>query len=247
MLKLVSQKVNHICHFIANSENVQLLSHMLLARACIVCEKENHQAVCFRCVGRLEGLKINPETSCPVCAMPSQSGLTCGQCMLSPPPFDATMACFYYAEPMDQIILRYKYNKKLWMVKWFSDCLLETIDQQRLPDLIIPVPLHDLRIKQRGYNQAFEIVKRINRQLNVQIAYDILIKTVDQTPQQQLSRSKRLTNPVNTMTCTTDIAGKTVALVDDVMTTGATLSEAARVLKKAGAAKVMNWVIARTR
>ena len=246
MVKSALKKVNDFTYFIASSPNIQLFSHMLFSHACIVCEAESKVLVCVRCEKLVTALRVDKEKSCPVCAMPVQVNRVCGQCLSNKPSFDRTVSAFFYKPPIAHVISKYKYNAKLWTVKWLSEELLKVASDERRPDIIFPVPLSAFRIKERGYNQSWEIAKRLAKSLNCFAVPDGLIRIRDFQPQQQLSRRKRLLNPKGGFACHWDVVGKQVAVVDDVMTTGATVSEIANVLKKAGAAGVVVWVVART-
>ena len=112
-------------------------------------------------------------------------------------------------------------------------------------DLIVPVPLSPQRLRSRGFNQAMEIARPLSRALKIPFAHDLLFRCRDTVPQSQLPWRARHRNVAHAFECRADLAGKHIIVVDDVMTTGATLDAVARTLKDHGAHRVTNWVAAR--
>ena len=113
-------------------------------------------------------------------------------------------------------------------------------------DLVVPVPLHDARLRERGYNQSMEIARGIASRLDLPLAAEAMARVRDTAAQLELPWKARRENVRGAFSCRQSLDGKTIAVVDDVMTTGATLAEVAATLKKFGAARVVNWVVART-
>lgn len=145
----------------------------------------------------------------------------------------------------------YKFNENLALTALFADTLAETIrrhstaNQQALPDRVIALPLARKRLAERGFNQAAVLAQRVARKLTLSYVPHGLLKVRDTPPQAGLNREARLKNVRGAFDCGESLSGQHIAVVDDVMTTGATLSEAAKVLKKAGARLVSAWVVAR--
>jgi ComF family protein len=198
----------------------------------------NIHAVCRAC---LNELPWHPKTSCPQCGLMSDGGL-CGRCISAPPDFDATYSVFLYDFPIDAMMLRYKYGEMLMICAFFGQMLSEKVTANSI-DLIIPMPMHPARIKERGFNQALEIAKVFGKE---KLDYRSAIRQKLTPPQASLPLKDRVKNIKGAFKIETDLTGKRIAIVDDVMTTGASLNELAKTLKKAGASHVECWVIART-
>lgn len=171
-------------------------------------------------------------------------GQICGACLSHPPHYDATTALWRYEFPIDRMIHALKYGERLAIAAWFGRKLAEELANQK-PDLLLPMPLHPQRLSDRGFNQAVEITRTISKHLQLPWAGDVLQRTRDTAPQTDLPIEERARNVKDAFVCMGNLSGKTVVVVDDVMTTGATLNETAAAIKKAGAARVENWVVAR--
>ena len=207
-------------------------------------------AVCMAC---LNDLPWHPATTCPQCGLASSgTGLNrtvCGNCISSPPDFDATHAVFLYQFPIDAMMQRYKYGNSLNIGDSFGRFLSEKINSEthlKNIDLIMPMPMHPARIKQRGFNQALEIAKVLAKNNPEKLDYKSVIRQKLTPPQASLPLKQRVKNIKGAFRVTNDLTGKRIAIVDDVMTSGASLNELAKTLKKAGAEHVECWVIART-
>jgi ComF family protein len=163
------------------------------------------------------------------------------------PAFDATVAAFVYAFPVDELIQSLKYRGRLALAEWAAYALSAALTAPTVrPDLLVAMPLSRARQRERGYNQALEIARLVARQTRVPLLPSAVTRIKDAPPQATLPWKQRAKNIRGAFTCAHDLQGKAVAVVDDVMTTGASLDELARTLKRAGAARVENWVVART-
>lgn len=174
--------------------------------------------------------------------------LLCGKCIAEPPHFDRTISAFRYAYPLDRLVQAYKFRAHLSLLPLFADALIHAIqqhDSQPLPDLVLPLPLAPKRLAERGFNQSAVLAEKIASRLAVKFESRGMLRLRETPPQSGLNREARLKNVRGAFDCAKPLAGMRVAIVDDVMTTGATLSEAARALKRAGAKEVSAWVIAR--
>jgi ComF family protein len=169
----------------------------------------------------------------------------CGACLKNPPAFDRTLAVYQYAFPASVLVQQLKYGGELALAPWLADRLVEALASAVRPDLIIPMPLHENRLKERGFNQAALLASRLSDQLDVALDLHNTRRVRDTRPQVDLPLKHRRGNMRNAFACDLDLTGKHVALVDDVMTSGASLNELAKVVKRAGAAEVSVWVIAR--
>ena len=190
-------------------------------------------------------------SACPVCALPTSGGSVCGHCLSDPPPFDATIAAFSYTFPIDRLIHSLKYQGRLALAEWCADAILARRDSANVavsprPHRLVALPLAVERQRERGYNQALEIARVIGRRTGIPVLARGLSRVRATPPQAALPWTERAKNVRGAFACDLDLSGLTVALVDDVMTTGASLAEAAKILKDSGAASVKNWVVART-
>ncbi|MGF2530351.1 ComF family protein, partial [Ralstonia pseudosolanacearum] len=174
----------------------------------------------------------------------------CPACLAGAPDFDATVVIADYAWPLDHLVTGLKFRAQLPLAAWLAERLADALlaAPGTLPELLLPVPLSMPRLRTRGYNQAWEVARRLGPQLGIAAIPDGLRRLRDSPAQSTLDRDERLANlqgafDVPDPAC---ITGRHIGVVDDVMTTGATLSEIATQLKRAGAARVTNCVALRT-
>ncbi|MDR1854062.1 MAG: ComF family protein [Azoarcus sp.] len=194
------------------------------------------------CAACAEDLPRHDDSACPRCALPTACGEVCGDCRREPPAFDATRAAFDYAFPLDVLVKRLKYGHRLAMADFFAAALGET----PAVDLILPMPLHPRRLRERGFNQAVEIARPLARAAALPLELAGVARVRDTPPQARLDLEARLANLRDAFACRRRLDGLRVAVVDDVMTTGASLDALARCLKENGAKEVTNLVVART-
>jgi ComF family protein len=170
----------------------------------------------------------------------------CGNCIADPPAFDATIVAFRYAFPLDKLIQALKFSARLDLATRLAMPLATAMAPWRQSfDLLLAVPLSRQRLGRRGFDQGEMIARAVAGQLDIAHRFEALVKTRDTSPQSGLDRKGRVKNVRGAYACTTALTGLSIALVDDVMTTGATLCEAAGVMKRAGAARVTACVLAR--
>ena len=158
----------------------------------------------------------------------------------------ASRAAFTYAFPIDALIQALKYGGQLALAGWFAHELLKRLGQPSGVDLIVPLPLHPARMAERGFNQAAEIAKALARESGIAMDAHIAKRLRNTAAQTGLPWREREANMRQAFGCERELSGLSIAVIDDVMTTGATLNEFARTLKQSGAARVENWVVART-
>lgn len=183
-------------------------------------------------------------SACPVCAAPGANAV-CGECLRHPPAFERTSAALDYTFPVDKLIQAYKYRHQLALARLFGALLSDAVRAQAPPHRILPLPLHPARLRERGFNQAHEIAKRIGKDIGVPLAPRLARRVVNTASQATLDWDARKKNMRGAFACDEHLDGQHIAVVDDVMTSGATLNEAAKTLKHAGAAQVSLWVVAR--
>ena len=186
--------------------------------------------------------------ACPVCALPTPDAQVCGTCLAEPPAFDATVAAYAYAFPVDRLVQAFKYQGRLALAEWCAIAILAVRARRNAtpPQRLIALPLSAARQRERGYNQAAEIARQLAAQTRAPLVTRGVRRIRATPPQATLPWPERARNVRDAFACDVDLTGLDVAVVDDVMTTGATLAEFARTLKSAGAARVENWVVART-
>ena len=220
------------------------LSRNLLAWTggdCLLCgEESGPELLCAACAAELPALAEH----CPQCALPNPAGAVCGSCLDRPPHYDRTLALWRYEFPCDRLVQALKYRARLALAGFFA----RNLASRPIPevDLIVPMPLHPKRLAERGFNQALEIARGFARHLGRPIEPRGVLRVKDTPPQTELPYEERAKNVRGAFLCKLDLSGASVGVVDDVMTTGATLNELARALKRAGATRVENFVIART-
>lgn len=207
--------------------------------------------VCEPCITRF----AQPARRCSGCALILKAGIPedikrCGACVVMPPPLDECLASVSYAYPWNHCVTSYKFGNDPAWARTFALLLKSTpwiepaIDQA---NMLIPVPLSTSRLQHRGYNQALELCKCLSRE---KTDARFLLRIKDTLTQSTLSRTERLQNVKAAFAVEPlrerELQGKRVVLVDDVMTSGATLFAAAEKLRKAGAAHITAIVFART-
>ncbi len=238
------------------------LGHALLPTRCLVCGEagaDGHDL----CVDCQRALPWN-HCACAHCGLPmpvlsidegSESVPACGRCLKKPPPLDRVHAAFRYGFPVDNLLPRFKFHHDLAAGRELAEAMRAKladrmsidavlVDPDR-PQALIAVPLHPKRLRQRGYNQALELAKPLAKTFTIPLLHDGLRRIRDIAPQSGLGALARRRNPRGAFAVGGDVLPPHVALVDDVMTTGATLHECARVLKRAGVQRVDAWVAAR--
>lgn len=219
----------------------------LLKQICILCASHEggELGICMPC---LSDLSWHTSPQCPQCGLISD-GSVCGSCLKAPPSFDATHALFSYDYPVDKLLQHYKYKETLHLANTFASLLANKIQPSTHSlkiDRIIPMPMHVTRLKQRGFNQALEVARLMSNNMQIKLDYQSCQRIKYTPPQASLSLKERIKSIRGVFNCAQSLQGLNIALVDDVMTTGASLNELAKTLKQAGAAHVECWVIART-
>lgn len=223
-----------------------------LPTSCALCGGACPAALCDACSDRHAGSGLG---RCSCCAIPlpassETSPQQCGECLKHPPAFDATVVAVDYAPPVDQLVLALKFGSRLELASLLARMLMDTSRDIRLPTCLTAVPLGPRRLVERGFNQSLEIAKPLSRLLGVRLDAGIVVRLRDTHAQALLHPDERQRNIRKAFVVPADaidrIRGRHIGVVDDVMTTGQTLNEVAATFKRFGAARVTNFVFART-
>ncbi|MEL4179773.1 ComF family protein [Roseateles sp. PN1] len=221
---------------------------------CAICRHWARQPICADCLQRY----AQPAIRCWTCATRLPPGLSsttqprCGRCLQQAPPLDRCIAALDYGFPWDGLLQRFKFHQGLELGACLVDRLDEALSsaQAARPDCLLPVPLTPQRLCERGYNQSYELARRLARRHQLKCAPDLLLRVRHTEQQARLSLQERAANVRRAFAIeprrAKDLHGQHIALLDDVMTSGATLFELARVLRQAGASHVQAWILART-
>ena len=240
---------------------MKLLFQRLFPPTCVLCESATGRDMDL-CQGCEDDLSKNLYC-CPRCALPLEQTvaekyqymeLMCGDCQSNPPSFDECLTPFLYQFPLRELILRYKklatpaIGKTLaqLMARTLADELVRVNANKKTPDYLIPVPTHQLKLKQRGFDHTLLLAREIGQALNIPVIERTAIRGIATAEQKGLSRLQRKKNMRNNFSILTPINAKSVAIIDDVMTTGATANEFAKLLKKQGVDHISVWCLART-
>lgn len=230
------------------------LKQFVTPEKCLLCWSSHNieleTGLCQHCKNDLPWL----EKACPRCALPLHQHKhhdveMCGQCQKEQPPFTRSYCLFHYQPPIDQLISRFKFNQQLSYSRLFGYLLAERITalypSDSLPDVMIPVPLHRKRLQERGFNQAQEIARYCALKTGIPVKTDYCRRDKHTQHQLGLSALERRRNLKDAFSCKPLPKNCRVALVDDVMTTGATLKALTLSLQQSGCAEVHLWCIAR--
>jgi len=217
---------------------------------CLLCSSTdtNEMDICNPCMDDLSH-NIN---CCRICALPlsqhSPDSPICGNCLRQPPPFDNCHAIFAYSYPISNLISGFKFSGKLENGRLLAQLLIRSIEANRLPlpELILPVPLHRSRLRERGFNQALELALPLGRHFGIPVDIHRCKRTRATEAQSNLHKRERQKNIRGAFSLKHKLEHSHVAILDDVVTTGSTITELARTLKSSGVSQVDIWALART-
>ncbi len=217
------------------------------AQRCAVCGIVPGAPLCDGCAADFFATDVPRCAQCALRLVQAGDAVVCGHCLREPPRYDATFALADYAPPVDGMVVALKFGHRLELARVFGELLAGRMGE-RLPRdaLLAPVPLAFERHAERGFNQAREIARTVARRLALPLAAEALVRIKHGAPQEKLTLAARRRNVRGAFAARADVRGRTVVVVDDVMTSGATLDEVAAALKAAGALRVLNLVVART-
>ncbi len=217
------------------------------AQRCAVCGITPGTPVCAGCATDFFPADLPRCAQCALRLPHTGDAILCVRCLRDPPHFDATFTLADYAPPVDGMVIALKFRHRLELARVFGEMLAARLGEKLPRDaLLAPVPLAFERHAERGFNQAREIARTVARRLALPLAADALVRVRHGAPQEALTLDARRRNVRGAFAARAEVHGRTVIVVDDVMTSGATLDEVATVLKHAGAARVLNLVVART-
>ncbi|CDZ76958.1 DNA utilization protein GntX [Legionella massiliensis] len=229
-------------------QKIASISQMLrLPSICVLCQQYHRQqlAVCELCKASLK--KIGP--ACYYCALPlpDEKFLVCGLCSKKQPVIDHTLTAYLYEDPLRALLHDFKYKEALYLRSFLVDLMLEALPEQALlqTECLVPVPSHPRRIRERGFNQAAELAKMLAKTLGLVCELNLCKKIIHTQPQASLNSKARRRNLRQAFQAKTK-GYQHITLVDDLLTTGSTANELAKVLKQQGVSRVDLWCCART-
>lgn len=225
----------------------------ILPTTCVLCSVISPRSIglCHQCEIDLPWLT----TTCKICAVPlmavkNDKEKICGQCLQHKLAFSAVTALFHYQPPIDNFIMALKFHQQLLYARLLGELLAmrlqQNYHQQALPELIIPVPLHPQRLRERGFNQALEIARPIAKKLNLPLDINHCERIRATSTQSLLPANQRQDNVKSAFKVMRALAVKHVAIIDDVITTGHTVNEFSQTLRHAGVERIDVWSVART-
>jgi ComF family protein len=224
----------------------------LISKQCLLClsPTDNHHLLCSGCEKDLP----KNTSYCVICAIPfstrqiNEKHLVCGKCQKKPPHYTTSLIPHLYASPLKQLITNLKFHGNLSYAPLLAQGFINSVKHRKnnLPECIIPVPLHGQRLRERGFNQALELARIIEKQLHIPLDYSLCRRNKTTPYQSGLSAKQRKQNLKNAFSVTKSHIYKHVAIFDDVVTTGTTVNELAKQLKQSGVETIEIWAIART-
>lgn len=223
----------------------------LIPGCCLLCNQRSNTGfdLCTLCLQALPVLgDCCRHCGAPLCSE-ALNTRCCGTCLCKPPSFDNTLVPFLYQDPIIPLVAKLKFHRNLSVGRLLGSLMAQHIKQrtmETMPSLLVPVPLHPKRLRQRGYNQAIIIAEHLSYQLDIPLTRTQCKRIRNTATQTQINAKHRSANVNNAFVCSMQNPPTHVAIVDDVMTTGATVNEVSKALKKAGVAKVSVWCCART-
>ncbi len=226
---------------------LRALQYGLLPPTCLLCGAAGagNRDLCAGCGADLP----RNLPACPGCALPLAAGSAenCEHCRARAYSFDRAFVPFRYRPPVDFLILGLKFNRRLSHARLLGELFAAALAERGAPppDCIIPVPLHPLRLRERGFNQALELARPSAHRFRVPLLADGLRRVRHTTPQTQLDAGRRHGNPRGAFAAGQPLSGRRVALMDDVVTTASTVAECSRILRASGAADIEIWAIGR--
>lgn len=224
-------------------EIVRHLAGAVMPASCLLCEEPGPGALCAGCFFDLP----HAGKTCPACGAKQPAEDLCGRCLTSKPAYNRVIAAYDYSYPVDYLIRAFKYRQSLLVAKALTPALAERTRSlcPDAPQVLLPVPLHSGRLYRRGFNQSLEIARRLAREPGIPIDTRLLRRHRATQEQALLGPPERRRNLRAAFSLNRENQYQSVAIVDDVMTTGSTASELARLLRRTGTKEIQIWVLAR--
>jgi len=219
--------------------DLRAIAARLCPELCPRCDLPADRGFCIDC--RREFPRM--AAPCPSCGLPGPCA--CGEHPETSWHIDALVAPYLYTRPVSDLLHRLKYGRERLLGRAFGLLLADVLPMPADFDAIVPVPLHGTRLRERTFNQADEIAGPIARQLHIRLLTRGIHRRLATRPQASLARAERIANMARAFSVTCDLRGRHIAIVDDVITTGATVNALAVALKRAGAFRVAGWAVAR--
>ena len=222
------------------------IQSILYPYTCFLCNQpgNNELDLCDRCYAGFSPLSI----CCNICgiSMKTKVSHVCGRCLASPPHYDKITTLFDYQEDIKQLVLPLKFNAKVSAARTIGKLMANHFSNHPdMPDALLAVPLHKKRLRKRGFNQSELIAKHLQRQLNIHLLQQFCTRTRNTISQTSLKATERRKNLKNAFHCDNHQSINSIAVIDDVVTTGSTANEIAKTLKKSGVKRVEIWAFAR--
>lgn len=224
----------------------KIIQEWLFPPTCLLCGDPGlpGRDLCEPCARELPYLR----RACARCALPLalDGQPICGRCLTNPPSFDATYAPLLYRQPVRHLVQALKFHRHYAHARLLGLLLAESLAHRgTFPELVLPVPLHASRLRQRGFNHSAEIAREVARRLAIPLAVGVVARCRATPPQVGLTAKARTRNVRHAFAVTRPLRARHVAILDDVMTTGSTVNELAGVLRTAGVERIDIWVCAR--
>lgn len=217
---------------------------------CLLCGDKGERDTDL-CAGCLQSLPLNL-SACRICSHPLKQVAgnqpICGHCQRKLPAFDRCLAALRYQHPVDHLVHSFKFAGKLHYGRLLAQLLGDYLQNRNpdWPEMLLPVPLHPNRLKQRGFNQATELAHALGKRFSIPVSTTACRRMLDTAPQSSLEKPDRRRNIRGAFSLHGQLTTQHIALIDDVVTTGSTTAELARVFKRAGVTQVDVWAVART-
>jgi len=223
---------------------IDSIQSMFFPPLCLLCGQRT-EGPADLCPGCYDDLPWIPH-ACVRCGLPLPWDTPlCGTCLKRPPTQERTRVLWHYTPPVSGLIAALKFRGQLPCARLLGELMSFTLQDIPRPDCLLPILLHPKRYRERGFNQSTEIARPVSRNLNIPLRPDLCRRLRSTPPQRELDAKHRLTNLRGVFAAKKEVRGLHIALVDDVMTTGATVQEVAATLKGAGAGRIEAWILAR--
>jgi ComF family protein len=228
---------------------LQTLLRHIYPQNCLLCGADADPKTRF-CDACYSSLPFNHH-ACPRCALPlppaTAAGTRCGACLNKRLPYHTCHTALRYEPPSNQLIAQLKFRHKLHLTLPLAQLIIDRLGElKNPPDLLLPVPLHQQRMRERGFNQALELGRVVSNKYGIPLDSRLVKRTRDTKAQSDLNEQLRRTNLRHAFRVYGSLKGTRVAIIDDVITTGSTINEMSKTLKRSGASEITVWAVARS-